>query len=75
MILSIELDAKIQRRLKELAALDHLPWITDVLRRAIVVYDFLRTEMQNGSTVTVRHKDGTESDLSATLELAYKDTP
>jgi hypothetical protein len=37
--------------------------LTEVVRRAVTVYDVLVSAWQNGSTVTIRNKDGTEREI------------
>ncbi len=60
--LSVELPGKIRDRVDELAAVESST-VTEVIRRALALYDLFVAARGAGSTVVVRSADGTEREL------------
>lgn len=61
--LNLDMPAEIKSQLEELRDLTHADSMSEVIRRALAVYDFLLSERANGTTTVLRHGDGTETQL------------
>jgi hypothetical protein len=61
--MNLEMPEEIKHRIEELQVLTYADSMSEVIRRALAVYDFLWHETQDGSTTIVRAKDGTEKKL------------
>ncbi len=57
--LSLELDVKVRQRLEELRTLLNADTLTEVVRRALTLFDRVATAKKaGGATVIIRDKDG-----------------
>lgn len=55
---------RVRERIEHLRVLSHADGITDVIRRALAVYDAVLTAShEEGRKVIIRDKDGTEREL------------
>ena len=61
--LNLDMPAEIKSQLEDLRDLTHADSMSEVIRRAIAVYDFLLNEKANGGVTIVRLKDGSERQL------------
>lgn len=61
--MNLEMNEAIKGRLEALRDDTHADSISEVIRRAIIVYDRLWVESSKGSSMIVRSEDGTEKQL------------
>lgn len=67
--MTITVPARVRARLEELRELTEAESMSDVIRRALAVYDFLVIQKLGGGHVVLRRADGSE------VELALVETP
>ena len=61
--LNLEMTEQVRAQLEELRDLTQADSMTEVIRRALAVYDFLWNEKEDGATTIVRTKDGKEREV------------
>lgn len=61
--LNLDMPEEIKEQLEELRDLTHADSMSEVVRRALAVYDFLLLEKSAGGVTFIRDKDGKEREL------------
>lgn len=61
--LNLDLPEEVKERLEVIREQTHADSMSEVIRRALAVYDFLSIEKLNGATLIVRGADGSEKQL------------
>lgn len=61
--LNLDMPAGTKQQLEDLRDMTHADSMSEVIRRALALYDFLWQEKQNGATTIIRAKDGSEQKL------------
>lgn len=65
--LNLDLPQTLKDQIEQLRYASHADSLSEVIRRSLAIYDYLVTENSAGSTIIVRHKDGTESRIALLL--------
>lgn len=61
--LNLDMPEEIKERLDNLRELTNADSMSEVIRRALAVYDFLWQEKDDGADAIIRYKDGSEKHL------------
>jgi hypothetical protein len=61
--MNLDIPAEVRSNLEDLRDLTHADSMSEVIRRALAVYDFLWHEKAKGASTFIRSRDGNEREL------------
>lgn len=61
--MNLDMPEPVKKRLEDLRNETYADSLSEVIRRALALYDLVWTEKQQGSTTIIRCKDGTEKQI------------